>query len=120
LDNDAIAGHQELNQPDQQKIATGLALHTARRTDRIEVAIKIKLQQIGWVVRPLPSPAARSDITKSTLPKIKRRNESLDHSNRIVAGHIILHTRWQKTRLIPAHTGLEGTIRHAESYLPSL
>src|SRR5438094_7634764 len=48
--------------------------------------------------------------------KIQRGDKSLDRANRVVATHIIFHTRRKKARLIPAHPGLEGTIRHTESY----
>src|SRR5207248_8047353 len=48
--------------------------------------------------------------------KIQRGDKSLDRANRVVAPHIIFHTRRKKARLIPAHPGLEGTIRHTESY----
>src|SRR2546423_5723548 len=48
--------------------------------------------------------------------KIQRGDKSLDRANRVVATHIIFHTRRKKARLIPAHPGLEGTIRHIESY----
>src|SRR5439155_11191028 len=48
--------------------------------------------------------------------KIQRGDKSLDRANRVVASHIIFHTRRKKARLIPAYPGLEGTIRHTESY----
>src|SRR5438034_9178745 len=48
--------------------------------------------------------------------KIQRGDKSLDRANRVVATRIIFHTRRKKARLIPAHPGLEGTIRHTESY----
>src|SRR6185312_8618763 len=81
--------------------------------------VKIELQQITRMVRRLPCTAARSGMTEAKLPKIKRCNKSFDHSNRIVASHIIFHTRRQQARLMPADAGLERTIRHAESYRPS-
>ena len=119
LGDGAIAGHQMLHQPDQFQIAAGLALQAARRPDPVEIAVKIELQQITRMVRRLPCTAARSGMTEAKLPKLKRCNKSFDHSNRIVASHIIFHTRRQQARLMPADAGLERTIRHAESYRPS-
>lgn len=55
-------------------------------------------------------------MAEAKPPKIQRRDKCLDRANRVVATHIIFHTRRKKARLMPTHPGLEGTICHTESY----
>jgi hypothetical protein len=119
LGNGAIARHQVLHQPYQFEVAAGLALQAARRSDPVEVAIKIKLQKVGRVVRRLPSPAGRTGMAEPQLPESQRSDKSLDNANRVVLSHVIINTWRKKALLIPADAGLENAIRHAESYIRS-
>ena len=108
----AIAGRQSLQQPDQFQIALRLPLQTARRAHLVEIAVQIKLQQIGRVVRRLAHSHTTLGMPKAELSKIERFHIALDRPHRIVRRHVIFNPRRQKARLLPARAGFECAIRH--------
>jgi hypothetical protein len=112
ISDGAIARRKPLHQPDQLKIAASLAFKTARGADSVEIAVKIKLRQVGRIIGRLAYPTVRPRAAKPKLLKIERRHVGIDRANRIVPPHIIFNPRRKKAWLLPARTGLEGVIRH--------
>src|SRR5947208_5247867 len=58
-------------------------------------------------------------MPKPELRKIKSFHIALDRPHRIVRSDIVLNPRRQKTRLLPAHAGLQCAIRHKMNRTPT-
>src|SRR6185437_2847655 len=89
--------------------------------DLVYVAVKIKLQQVGRIIRRLPH-AFRASVRmmEAQLCKIESTNEALDRPNRIPQPNIVLNPWRKQGRLIPALAGLECTIRHRQNHTSTL
>src|SRR3984893_1944406 len=120
---------QVLEQPDQFQIAARFPLQPPRRPDLGDVAVKIKLQQVGWIIGRLPRSHDARRMPKAKLCKVERANKALDRPHRVVRPNIVLNPRRKQAALIPALAGLECPIRHGQNrtstlekaeYLPSL
>ena len=89
-------------QPDQLDITLAFALKASARRNAIEVAINVYLEQrrrmIAW-----PSSLQRRNPTKAKLAKIKTFNESINRTNRIVLGHVVVQHGWEKCALAPVN-----------------
>ena len=76
-------GLQAAHQPDDLDIALGFPLQPSARSDPVEVAIDVELQQIARrIARPPRS--LRFDPREAGARKIEPINEGLDEPNRIV------------------------------------
>src|SRR5712691_10957130 len=108
-----IARPQALQEPDQLQIAAGFPLQPTRRSDLVDVAVKVELQQIGRIVGRLPHFfRAAIRMTEAQLCKVESANEALDCADRIVRSDIVLNPGRKETGLVPAIAGLERAIRH--------
>src|SRR5207249_4022082 len=125
----AVTRRQPLQQPNHLQIAPRLPLQTARRPHPIEIAVKIKLQQIGRIVRRLSHCRSPARMAEPELDQIERRNIALDRSHRVIGSNVVLNPSRQNTSLLPVYTGLECAIRHTPNrtstrqnllFLPSL
>jgi len=78
----------------------------------MEVAVKIELQQVSRVISRLAWAASNPRIAEPQLLQIEHADKSIDRTNWIIVIDVVFHARRQKTRLLTAHAGLEGVIRH--------
>src|SRR5207237_8227971 len=72
---------------------------------------KIKLQQIGRIVRRLSHCRSPARMAEPELDQIERRNIALDRSHRVIGSNVVLNPSRQNTSLLPVYTGLECAIR---------
>src|SRR6476619_8415365 len=80
-------------QPDQLDVALAFALKAAARRNAIEIAINIYLEQ-GRRMIARPPLFQRLNPTKAKLAKIKTFNESVNRTNQIVLGPVVVKQRW--------------------------
>src|SRR2546423_1743245 len=66
---------------------------TARRAHLVEIAVQIKLQQIGRVVRRLAHSHTTLGMSKAELSNIERRHIALDRPHWIVRCDVIFNPR---------------------------
>src|SRR4029077_15241928 len=76
-------------QPDQLDVALAFALKAAARRNAIEIAINVYLEQ-GRRMIARPPLFQRLNPTKAKLAKIKTFNESVNRTNQIVLGHVVV------------------------------
>ena len=76
-------------QPDQLDIALAFALKASARRNAIEIAINVYLEQRRRVIAG-PSFFQRRDPAKAKPAKIEAFNESVNRTNRIVIGHVVV------------------------------
>src|ERR1700724_4346688 len=96
----------------------------------VDVAIEVKLQQIGRVVRRLSDSRAAVSVPETELGKVEGANEAVDRPNRIGRTDIVLDPGRKQTGLLAALAALERAIRHGTNrtrssrkcspFLPSL
>src|SRR6476646_10365071 len=89
-------------QPDQLDVALAFALKAAARRNAIEIAINVYLEQ-GPRMIARPPLFQRLNPTKAKLAKIKTFNESVNRTNQIVLGHVVVKQRWEKCALAPVN-----------------
>jgi hypothetical protein len=108
-----VARHQTLQQPHHLHVAPRLALQPPRRTHLVQVAIQIKPQQIGRVIRRLPRTSLAIGMAETQRRNIQRANIRRDRTNRVVRSNVIIHPRRQQAALLAALSSLEPANRHA-------
>jgi hypothetical protein len=84
-----------VQKPHNLDIARTLALQPARRAHLIQVAIKVKLQQVSRVVGR-PSHRCRHRPAELEPPQVKTVHKCVDHPNRRIRRHIVLNRRRQQ------------------------
>jgi hypothetical protein len=89
----AIARGQTPQQPDHFGIAPRLAFQPARRAHLVEIAVQVKLQQIGRIIRRLAGAAFRPDVAEVQFVQIERIDIGVDRPHRIVPTDVILYAR---------------------------
>src|SRR6476620_8028340 len=115
-----ITRPQVLQQPDQFQIAARFPLQPPRRPDLVDVAVKIELQQVGWIIGRLPHCFRASvSVTEAELCNVEGTNEALDRPDRIVRPNIVLNPWRKETGLLAALADLECAIRHEPNRTPT-
>ena len=102
---------QPLEQPDQLEITPPLALQSARRAHLVEIAVQIKLQQVGRIVRRLPNSLPTIGMPEPELRQIESTHIALDRPHPDCPSRRNLQPAQKKTTLLPARAGLEHAIR---------
>jgi hypothetical protein len=72
-----------------------LAFKQTARASAIDIAVDVKLQQIGRRVSR-PSGVGRSSARKAKLFEIEIINKSLDEADRVIIGDIIVDSFWEE------------------------
>ena len=115
-----IAGLEVFQKPDQFQITARFSFQPARRPDLVDVAVKVKPQQIGRIVRRLPQFfRAPVSMPEAELCKIKGANKAIDRPYWILRPDIVFNPRRKQTGLIPTLAGLECAICHNQNRTPN-
>ena len=104
-------------QPDQLNITLALTLKASARRNAIEIAINVYLEQRCRTIAGT-SFFQRRNPTKAKLAKIKTFNESVNRTNQIVLGHVIVKHGREKCALAPVnpfHKAGHPSLPHADS-----
>jgi len=82
-------GFQAPQQPDHLDVAVGLGFQPATGSNTVQVAVDVKLQQIGRVVARPPS-SLRIDADKASRGQIQSIDEGFDKSHGILRADVII------------------------------
>ena len=98
------------HQPDDLDIALGFPLQPSARSNPVQIAVDVELQEIaGRVARP--PRRLRFDSREAGARKIEPINEGLDEPNRIVDLDVIVNRLRQQQKLVPSESGDVGHAR---------
>jgi hypothetical protein len=91
-------------QPDDLDIALGFPLQPPARSNPVQIAVDVELQQIaGRIARP--PRRLRFDPREPGARKIQPINKGVDEPNRIVALDVIVNRLRQQQKLVPFESG---------------
>ena len=98
------------HQPDDLDIALGFPLQPSARSNPVQIAVDVELQEIaGRVARP--PRRLRFNSREAGARKIEPINEGLDEPNRIVDLDVIVNRLRQQQKLVPSESGDVGHAR---------
>ena len=112
IGNGLEVGLQMPQQPDHLNVAMGLSLQPAARSNPVEVAVDVKLQQILWCITRTPGHLGRH-TEETRRRQIQSFNEGVDEPHRVLRTDIVVHAFWQEKYLGSVVT---GNVRHAGFY----
>jgi hypothetical protein len=96
-------------QPDDLDIALGFPLQPSARSDPVEVAIDVELQQITGRIARTPR-RLRFDPRKPRRREVEPVDESVNEADRIVGVDVIVHRLRQQQELVTLES---GNVAHA-------
>ena len=97
-------GPQAAKRPDDLDVAATLALQTSARTDPVEVAVNVELQQVARRVARTPR-RFRLDPREPGVRKIEPVNGGVDEPHRILGLDVIVNRLRQQPKLVPSESG---------------
>jgi hypothetical protein len=97
-------GPQAAHQPDDLDIALGFPLQPSARSDPVEVAVNVELQQIAWRVARTPR-RFRLDTPETPSREVDPVDEHVDEPHRIVGLDVIVNRFRQQQKLVPSESG---------------
>ena len=89
-------------QPDQLDVALAFPLKPPARRNAIEIAINVYLEQRRWMIARPPL-FQRRNPPKAKPAKIKTFNESVNRTNRILLGYVVVERGREKCALAPVN-----------------
>jgi hypothetical protein len=89
-------------QPDDLDVAATLALQPPARSNPVQIAVDVELQQIA---RRIARPPRRFDPREPGARKIQPINEGVDEPDRIVDLDVIVNRLRQQQKLVPSESG---------------
>jgi len=95
-----VLWRQSPRQPYQLDITLRLTLQTAAGLHLVQVAVDVELQQHGRMISRSTRRRRRHTVEAEAL-QIQLIDEDIDHSDRIILGHIVIET-FGKQRRLPA------------------
>jgi hypothetical protein len=93
-------GRETAEQPNQLEIPRGLPLKTAAGGNAVQIAIYVKLQQRGWMVR-WASRLCRAGPLKPQVGQVQLVNERIDDTNRVVLVDVVINALRKQQALAP-------------------
>jgi hypothetical protein len=79
----------------------------------VEIAVQVKLQQIGRIIRRLASATFRPDVAEVQFVQIERIDIGIDRPHRIVPTDVILYARRKQAHLLAVVADLVAALRQA-------
>ena len=101
--NRLVIGCKPARQPHHLNVAPGLVLKPPARLHPIEIAVNVKLQQHGGMIRRPPRYLG-SDPVKSQRRQIEFIDKNIDHANRIVLADPVFQALRKQRRLLASCT----------------
>ena len=97
-------GPQTAKQPDDLDVAATLALQPSARSDPIEVAVNVELQQVARRVARTPR-RFRLDAPETRCREVEPVDKHVDEPHRIVGLDVIVYRFRQQQKLVPSESG---------------
>jgi hypothetical protein len=91
-------------QPEDLDIALGFPLQPPARSNPVEIAVDVELQQIAWRVARTPR-RFRLDTPETRCREVDPVDEHVDEPHRIVGLNVIVNRLRQQQKLVPSESG---------------